>query len=274
MTDLPAATANPAALIDALKRALRRQGLTYAVVATRMRLSEASIKRMLSSGRLTLGQLLQLAEIAGTDLAELARQARGTDRLPRRLSIEQERALAADARLLLLFHLLMGGRSVDEIAREFDLRGTARTLLLARLDRLGLIDLLPGDRVRPRIAQDFAWRTDGPVRRRYGAQVLREFLHDRFDGERTLLRFEVRELSEASIEVLRRKLQRLAVEVTELAELDADLPSERRHSVGVALALRPWVFSLAEALKARADASDDAPGAAPRRRRGGAVRRA
>ena len=260
--DVSDSAANPAALIDALKRALRRQGLTYAVVAARMRLSEASIKRMLSRGRLSLAQLLQLADLAGTDLASLARQARGGTRLPRTLTVEQERALAADPRLLLMFHLLAGGRGVDDIAREFDLRGTARTLLLARLDRLGLIDLLPADRVRLRIAPDFAWRSDGPVRRRYGAQVLREFLHDRFDGERTLLRFEVRELSEASIEILRRKLQRLAAEVTELAELDAELPGERRRSVGVALAMRPWVFSVAEALKA-GDAPAEEPGAAP-----------
>lgn len=267
--DVPSPVANPAALMDALKRALRRQGLTYAAVATRMRLSEASIKRMLSRGRLSLAQLLQLAEIAGTDVAELARQAKGNARLPRTLSIEQERALAADPRLLLLFHLLLGGRSVAEIARDFELRGTACTLLLARLDRLGLIELLPADRVRLRVAQDVAWRSDGPVRRRYGAQVLREFLHDRFDGERTLLRFEVRELSEASIEILRRKLQRLAAEVAELAELDAELPGERRHSVGVALAMRPWVFSVAEALKAKADAADaavDSTGRARRRR--------
>ncbi|MFZ5655675.1 MAG: transcriptional regulator [Pseudomonadota bacterium] len=249
-------TANPAALVDALKRALRRQGLTYAAVATRMRLSEASIKRMLSRGRLSLEQMLQLADIAGTDLAELARQAKASARLPRVLGLEQERALAADPRLLLLFHLLVGGRSVEEIAREFDLRGTACTVLLARLDRLGLIELLPADRVRLRVAQDFAWRSDGPVRKRYGAQVLREFLHDRFDGERTLLRFEVRELSEASIDILRRKLQRLSAEVAELAELDAELPSARRHSVGVALAMRPWVFSIAEALKSKVDAGD------------------
>jgi transcriptional regulator with XRE-family HTH domain len=267
--------ANPAALIDALKRALRRQGLTYAAVAARMRLSEASIKRMLSRGRLSLAQLLQLADIAGTDLAELARQAKGSTRLPRSLSVEQERALADDPRLLLLFHLLVGGRDVEEIAHAFDLGGTARTLLLARLDRLGLIELLPADRVRLRIAPDFAWRSDGPVRRRYGAQVLREFLHDRFDGERTLLRFEVRELSEASIEILRRKLQRLAAEVTELAELDAELPSARRHSVGVALAMRPWVFSIAEALKAKAAGGDAAaePGPGARERRAGPAAR-
>lgn len=242
---------NPGPLLAALKQALRRQGLTYAMVAERMRLSEASIKRMLSRGRLSLAQLLQLAEIAGTDLGELGRRAKRERLATGRLSIEQERALAEDARLLLLFHLLMAGHDVPAITREFELRGTEVTLLLARLDRLGLIEWLPADRVRLRVAHDFAWRSDGPLRRRYGAQVLREFLHDRFDGERSLLRFEVRELSDASIDLIRRKLSRLAAEVTELAELDSELPSERRRSVGIALALRPWVFSVAEAMRTR-----------------------
>lgn len=247
--------ANPEPILDALKRALRRQGLTYAVVATRMRLSEATIKRMLSRGRLTLEQMLQLAEIANTDLAELSRLARRDKHAAPHLSVQQERALASDEQLLLLFHLLMAGRSVKEVAREFKLSATQRTLLLSRLDRIGLIELLPADHVRLRVAQDFSWRTDGPVRRRYGPQVLREFLHHRFDGERSLLRFEVRDLSEASIDVVRRKLQRLASEIAELAELDAELPSERTRSVGVALALRPWVFSIAEALKTKGAAA-------------------
>jgi transposase len=250
--DETAPSANPGPVIDALKRALRRQGLTYADVAQRMRLSEATIKRMLSRGRLTLEQLLQIAGIADTDLAELTRLAKRDKQATRLLSVEQEHALASDERLLLLFHLLMSGRSAKEVARDFDIRGTQRTLLLARLDRIGLIELLPGDRVRLRVAPDYAWRPDGPVRRRYGEQVLREFLNDRFDGERALLRFEVRELSEASIEVVRRKLQKLAAELNELAELDAELPAERKHSAGIALAMRPWVFSVAEALKAKA----------------------
>jgi hypothetical protein len=146
----------------------------------------------------------------------------------------------------------VSGRSVAEIAREFELRGTECAQLLARLDRLALIEWLPQDRVRLRVARDFSWRSDGPIRRRYGAQVLREFLRDRFDGDQALLRFEVRELSDASVDVIRRKLQRLASEIADMAELDTDLSNDRKHSVGLALALRPWVFSIAEALKVKA----------------------
>ena len=166
---------NPWPLIDAMKRGLRREGITYAQLAQRLQLSEASIKRLFSRGRFTLQQVLAVCEAIGTDLAELGRSAQNRAEAIRQLSVAQERALAGDPRLLLLFHLLMAGWSLADIGREYALQGTERTLLLARLERLGQIELLPRDRVRLRIARDFFWRSNGPVRRRYGAQALREF---------------------------------------------------------------------------------------------------
>ncbi|MFN7782452.1 MAG: helix-turn-helix domain-containing protein [Lysobacterales bacterium] len=249
-TRAEAAPCNPRPLIDALKRALRREGITYARLAPRLGLTEASIKRLFSQGRFSLQQVLQICDVLGVELSELARGSHTRAEEARELSLAQERALAEEPRLLLLFHLLCSGWTAAALGREFGIDGSERTLLLARLDRLGLIELQPRDRVRLRVPRDFRWRSHGPVRRRYGAQVLQEFMLDRFGGERSLLRFEARELSEASIQVLRRKLERLALEVAELAELDAGLPESRKRSMGVAVAMRPWVFSLAAALKA------------------------
>lgn len=243
-------TPNPRPLIEVMKKALRREGITYAQLAPRLGLSEASIKRLFSQGRFTLAQVLAICAATGTELADLAGASRRRAVEKRELSLAQERALADEPRLLLLFHLLAQGRTTTEIARDYQLRGTEATRLLAQLDRLKLIDWLPGDRVRLKVPRDFAWRSDGPVRRRFGPEVLKEFLLDRFRGERALLRFEVRELSEASLQLLKRKLEKLAHEVAELAELDAALPSERRISTGIAVAIRPWVYSLATALKA------------------------
>jgi Cro/C1-type HTH DNA-binding domain len=243
-------------LIDGLKRALRHAGLTYAQLAPHLQLSEASIKRLFSQGRFSLEQLLRVCEVLGIDLAELARNSRSRAEAVRELESRQERALADHPPLLVLFHLLMAGWTVPDIAHEYQLRGTECTQLLAQLDRLKLIELLPNDRVKLRVAPDFSWRSDGPIRRRYGAQVMGEFLQDRFRGELALLRFEVRELSEASITLLRRKLERLAHEVAEFADLDASLPSARKRSVGVAVAIRPWTFSLERALKKPATSGD------------------
>jgi transcriptional regulator with XRE-family HTH domain len=260
-------SAEQRALVDALKRRLRQEGVTYAQLGARIGLSEPSVKRLFSQGRFSLQQLLACCSALDIELGALcqSRQARAAE--SRELGIAQEKALAADPRLLLLFHLLVQGWSLTDIAREYGFRGADRTLLLTRLDHLGLIELLPQDRVRLRIPRDFRWRTQGPVRRRYGAAVLQEFLLDRFQGERALLRFEVRELSEPSLHVLRRKMEKLAQEVAELAELDAYLPVERKHSVGVAMALRPWVFSVAAALRQATEDSNKASQPAARRPR-------
>ena len=50
---------------------------------------------------------------------------------------------------------------------------------------------------------------------------------------------------------MRRRLDRLAAEFNELAELDGILPRRERVSVGLALACRPWVLSATAALRRR-----------------------
>jgi hypothetical protein len=87
------------------------------------------------------------------------------------------------------------------------------------------------------------WRPDGPVRRMYEQEVRKEFLHSLFGAEREALHFRSAELSPASIRVLQRKLDRLAAEFRDLADLDSALPSAGKRNVGCLLAMRPWVFS-------------------------------
>jgi hypothetical protein len=52
--------------------------------------------------------------------------------------------------------------------------------------------------------------------------------------------------------LLQRKLERLATEFLELADLDSTLPSERRATTGMLLAIRPWSLSIVTGLKERA----------------------
>ena len=58
------------------------------------------------------------------------------------------------------------------------------------------------------------------------------------------MKFETGELSESSIELLSRKIEKLVREFNELAELDMSLPPEGKRSVGILMAFRPWVFTL------------------------------
>jgi DNA-binding Xre family transcriptional regulator len=245
-------------LREALKRLLKARGHRYADVARVLELSEASVKRLLSRGPLELERLERLCDWLETDFFELARLARRAAQAAPQPSLAQETALAAEPRLLMTFHLLCNDWSVAAIRAEFGLSLPRMVKLLARLDRLGLIDLLPGEQVRLKVAREVVWRNPGPVRQRYAMVATGEFLRHDFAERQALLRLEVKELGEASLALLRRKLEQLAAEFNELAERDAGLPARQRRSVGMLVALRPWVFSLLDSLRAQE--------AAPRRR--------
>ncbi|MEJ2175249.1 MAG: helix-turn-helix domain-containing protein [bacterium] len=238
-------------LIETLKRSLRARGLTYRDLARALSLSEPSVKRMFSRGTFTLARLDAVLAVLEIDFYELARMARGSVREAEALSLEQERALADDERLLSVFWLLQNGWGAEDILETYSISRSALTLAFGRLARLKLIDWGPRENVRLRVAKDFQWRAGGPVKKAYGRRVLQEFLADRFGGGLELLRFEARELSPESAAVLRRRLERVVAEFNELAEVDTGLPSGRRAGMALLVACRPWEFSVVNALKRR-----------------------
>lgn len=237
--------------VEALKKALRARGVTYAELARRIGLSEASVKRMFSRGTFTLARIEQVLRALDLELYDVARMSRGEPRGPAELTQEQETALARDERLLSVFWLLTNDWRFDDILQQFAISRSELTLAFARLARAGLIDWGPGERARLRVPRDFEWRAGGPVKRAYGARVMAEFLKGRFDGALEMLRFEAKELSPESAAVMRRKLERLVAECNELAEVDASLPARRRASTAILVAVRPWEFSVVNALKKR-----------------------
>jgi hypothetical protein len=245
-------------IVDALKQVVRLRGLTYAALAPRIGLSEASVKRLFSQRTFTLARLEQCCAALDIDFLELARLARGREGASAELTLAQETALAGDARLMAVFYLVMSGWTAAEIVARYQLTAVQCTGLLARLDRLGLIDLMPGDRVRLRLPRDVRLRPDGPVRRRHGKRVVEDFLAPQFDAAGGMFAFEFRELSRASFEILKRKLERLAAEVHQLADVDSHLPPADRDTIGVAVGIRPWSMESAIELPARRQ-----PAAAP-----------
>ncbi|HJU39573.1 MAG TPA: hypothetical protein VJ724_08365, partial [Tahibacter sp.] len=238
-------------LIDVLKRALRARGVTYRAVAQALELSEPSVKRLFSRGGFSVERLAQVCALADLDFFDLAKLARQRSERATQLSLAQEQALAADETLMLVFHLLLAGWKTADIRAHYGLSATATVRALARLDRLKLIVLEPGDRARLAVPRNVTWRRHGPVQRRYGDAALREFVDAGFDGADEMLFLETRELGAASQALIRRRLERLAQEFLELAELDASLPPDARRNTGLVLATRPWVFSIARPGAAR-----------------------
>ena len=239
-----------ARVLAALKRQLRTRGITYAKLAAALAISVPTVKRMFAGGDVSLRRLEAACDAAGIDVAELISATR-VEALPDRLTAAQEEALAAHPRLLSLFHHLLNDWVVDDILAELDIAAPECVRLLAELDRLGLIELHPGNRVRLKVAHAIVWDPNGAVRRRHGGRAAQEFMLHPFDQPGEGAHFAVREVSRASQELMLRKLARLRAEFNELADLDATLRPAERVAMGFVLAARPFKFSVFDTIARR-----------------------
>jgi transcriptional regulator with XRE-family HTH domain len=229
-----------ALLIETLKRLLKGQGITYAQVAEQLRLSEASVKRMFSRRDFTLQRLEDVGRVAGVDFAELAREAAGSQARIERLTADQERELVSDQKMLIVALCAVGNWTFEQITDTYDISPTECVRCLAALDRLNIIELQPGNRIRPLISRTFSWLPDGPIQKYFRDQVEAEFLGDRFDQPDELFLFVSGMLSDNSMTELIARLRKVAREFAELHRDDLSLPLGARHGTSLLLATRAW----------------------------------
>src|SRR5580765_403656 len=140
-------------LVDALKRMLKGQGLTYADLAAALDLSEASIKRMFSRRDFTLQRLEDICRMAGIDFADLARAAADANVGVSQLTVEQEKEIVSDPKLLLVALCAMNNWTLEQMVATYQLSQAECIRCLLRLDRRHIIELLPGNRIRPLISR-------------------------------------------------------------------------------------------------------------------------
>ncbi len=232
------------AVVETLKKLLKSQQLTYAEIARRLGMSEANVKRMFASRRFSLERLEQICHLMQMELSDLFQLYEESRQQVTQLTQEQERELVSDTRLLLVAVSVRNRLSFNEIITHYNISETECIRHLARLDRLKIIDLLPNNRIKLRISEDFRWLPNGPIERYFEQQIQAQFLKSgfRLAGQQRLFIFGL--LSEASHQVMMTKLQLLAKEFAELQRQDALLPLDKKENLGLLLALRPWEFDL------------------------------
>ncbi len=232
--------AQTAILTDALKQVLKAHGMTYATVATELGLSEAAVKRAFSRRAFTLERLESICDLAGISFFDLARHAEDAAQArPATLSDEQEQALVDSPMLVFVFHLVLGGWTVDRIVAEYEIGEAELVPALVQLDRLGLIALMPNNAIRLTTRRSIEYRRGGPMRRMFEQSVKAEFLDQDFNAEDAIWEFEVGELSEASRALVNRRIGQLFREIRDLIGADAILPLSVKQNTGVLIALTP-----------------------------------
>jgi transcriptional regulator with XRE-family HTH domain len=227
-------------LIATLKRLLKSQGYTYRRVSEAVGLSEPSIKRMFSRGTFTLDRLVQVSGLLGLSLAELAHQAERMQPGIRTLDEKQERELVADPRLLLVAACVLNSWTPEEIVSTYRFTKAECLKRLLQLDRLRMITLLPGDRVRLNVARDFDWLPDGPIQRFFRKQEKDDFLAHDFNGDGENHFFLYGMLSPAAQSRLQAQLRKLREEFAELHRESVAAPFAQRSAACLLVAQRGW----------------------------------
>jgi transcriptional regulator with XRE-family HTH domain len=123
-----------ATIVEAIKRQLRAQGMTYQTLAKRLKVSEATVKRDLSRGDFSLGRLDAMCEALGVTISDLANAEPAREMRITQFTDEQERALTAEPKLVLITYLLVNRWSFDEITEAIDLSENDLVRALLSLD--------------------------------------------------------------------------------------------------------------------------------------------
>lgn len=233
-----------ASLCETLKRLLKARNITYKDLAQALDLSEANIKRIFSSQSFTLERLEQICSLMELNLSDLFLLTSNQEQRLSQLSQEQEEELIANKKLLLVAVCARDGWSFEDIISQYQISEHECIRLLARLDKLKMLQLLPGNKFKLLIAQNFRWIPGGPLERFMNKDVIVEFMEGDFNQEQAF-RFYLRgSYSAASIALLKNKLNQLTQEAGLLNQQDAKLPLDQRQHAGLLLAIRPWELSM------------------------------
>ena len=244
------------ALIDTLKRELRNQRITYKDVSQALELSETSVKRLFSEAAFSIKRLEKICSMLQLNISDLVYLMEKNIELTSELTLTQEQELVSDIRLLLVAMLLMNKLKFSDILLIYDISETEGIQLLARLDRMKIIELQPGNRVRLMISQNFQWIPGGPIQKFFEQRVQLEFLNSSFNGAGEFRVFVSGMISKSANAEIIKKMRQLAKEMNELNTESESLPLDQRFGTSLMMAMRPWEIKVFEDLRRIEDKRD------------------
>jgi DNA-binding Xre family transcriptional regulator len=240
---------SPELLLQVLRTQMRAAGVTYKMLAERIAMSESSVKRMFGQQDMSLTRLAQICKAAGVPMEDVLRGAADATPQSDSLTLPQEKSLLANPHLLLMAICCLGHWTLEQVLETYELSEPECIVLLAELDRLGLIELKPLNRYRLRVSNAFRWLPDGPVQQFFREHAVDDYFSGSFNGAgETLLCLPAR-LSQPSAQELVGRIQQLAGELARLHQSDRRLAPQERDGFTLLVGFRSWEFAAFTALR-------------------------
>jgi len=229
------------ALLRALKQLLRAKGLRYRDIAERLGITERTVKRWLADRGLTMNVVEDLCGVLGMSFIELCEFAKeDLDIRPQQMSREQERLLFSDLQLGLVFQLLLRGWTAQDIRFECGLPEATMVAHLVRLERIKLVQLLPGNKVRLLFGRHIKWHDSGEAGRAFARHLKNLFTAMDYSNPDSIWSSQVFKLSQRSLTELQAKFYTLTTDIQLASEADRRLASADKRWHVILLAAHPF----------------------------------
>lgn len=236
-------------LVTQLRKELKAAGFTYARLASELGMAESSIKRMFSRGEMTLGRVDAICRVLRIEFAELARAVADAEPMRQELTVEQERAVVADRKLLLMASCCLSHWTVEQVVATYRLSEAEAVKYMVRLDRLGILELRPMNRYRLKVAKTFRWRPHGPVMRYFREQVVGDYFGGGFDDDGEMLTLVHGQIGSSLAALFSERLHRVAQDFAQQHLADQKLPADQKRPFTLVIGMRSWLFSSFRELK-------------------------
>ncbi|WP_176590273.1 helix-turn-helix domain-containing protein [Sphingobium sp. EM0848] len=230
-----------ATILTELRRELKGQGVRVGQLAQLLDVAEPTVWRWLRGDGLTLDRLDEICAIADIDLRDLL--ARG-DEEQESFTLAQERVLAADRGLALVFFAILHGAQPRDLEQEFGLGTERLESHVERLKRLGLIEASKRGRVRPRVRRSVRWRRGGPLSMAFERTVKPLFISMDFGAPESLYVSDMVAMSEAGRARVHALFETLREDIHVIGEQERAARLDRRDWSGILMMIRP--FDIAE----------------------------
>jgi hypothetical protein len=159
------------------------------------------------------------------------------------LTLEQEKAVVADRKLLLVAISALSHWTFEQIVSTYTLSDAEAVAYLLVLDRLGIIELRPLNRYRLKLDKTFHWRPHGPVMSYFRQHVVDDYFSGGFDQEGETLMLVHGQIGRAQAALFVERLQRLAQDFAQQHLADQKLPAPQKDGYTMVIAMRSWLFA-------------------------------
>jgi DNA-binding Xre family transcriptional regulator len=230
-------------LIALLKAELKAAEITYAELGRHLGLAESSVKRMFAKGDMPLARVDEICRVLKTDFADLARKVADAQPQRHELTLEQETAVVADRKLLLLAICCLSHWTYEQIVATYSYSEAEVVKGLVQLDKLGIIELKPMNHYRLHLSKTFRWRPHGPVMQYFREQVIDDYYSGGFDGEGEMLMLVHGQIGRSLANTFVERLQRVGQDFAHQHLAAHKLDPEQKRSYTLVVAMRNWFFA-------------------------------